>query len=286
MELWQALVLGIVEGLTEFVPVSSTGHLILVQHFLGLSGEGVAPYAVVIQLGALLAAVYYYRRILIDTAVGLMQRRPAAQRLAVNLALGSLPLLILGYGLGKRIKARLFAPGPVAAAILVGGVVMVALDLWQRRRQHGQPGQPGQQPATSGAAPLLDDPAALSSPRALLVGMIHTLALWPGTSRSFASITGGQLAGLSTRAAADFAFLLALPTLGAATLYELIKEGPMIAATCGSAQLVLGLAVSFIVGLLVIAAFLRYLRRFGLWAFGCYRIALGLLLLWALAPGS
>ena len=289
MELWQALVLGIVEGLTEFVPVSSTGHLILVQHFLGLSGEGVAPYAVVIQLGALLAAVYYYRRILIDTAIGLAQRRPAAQRLAVNLALGSLPLLVLGYGLGKRIKARLFAPGPVAAAILVGGVVMVALDLWQRRRQRRrqqrQPGQHGQPPAIPGAAPLLDDPAALSPPRALLVGMIHTLALWPGTSRSFASITGGQLAGLSTRAAADFAFLLALPTLGAATLYELIKEGPVIAATCGSAQLVLGLAVSFIVGLLVIAAFLRYLRRFGLWAFGCYRIALGLLLLWALAPG-
>ena len=281
MELWQALVLGIVEGLTEFVPVSSTGHLILVQHFLGLSGEGVGAYAVVIQLGALLAAVYYYRRTLIETAVGLAQRRPAAQRLAVNLALGSLPLLLLGYGLGKRIKARLFAPGPVAAAILVGGVVMVALDLWQRQRQRQHP----LQLSVPAASPLLDDPAALSPRRALLVGLIHTLALWPGTSRSFASITGGQLAGLSTRAAADFAFLLALPTLGAATLYELIKEGPVIAATCGSAQLALGLAVSFVVGLLVIAAFLRCLRRFGLWAFGCYRIALGLLLLWALAPG-
>ena len=278
MELWQALVLGVVEGLTEFVPVSSTGHLILVQHALGLTGPGVNAYAVVIQLGALLAAVYYYRRTLIATAVGLTQRRPAAQRLALNLALGSLPLLVLGYGLGKRIKARLFAPGPVAAALLVGGVVMVALDLWQRRRQR--------QAAQQAAPALAEDPAALSPPRALLIGIIHTLALWPGTSRSFASITGGQLAGLSTRAAADFAFLLALPTLGAATLYELLKEGPVIAATCGTTQLALGLFVSFVVGLAVIAAFLRYLRRFGLWAFGCYRILLGLLLLWALAPGQ
>ena len=272
MELWQALVLGVVEGLTEFVPVSSTGHLILVQHILGLRGPAVSAYAVVIQLGALLAAVYYYRRTLLATAQGLLQKEPAAQRLFINLCLGSLPLLALGYLLGKRIKTRLFAPAPVAAAILIGGVVMLALELFQRRRQR------------SGAR-LIEDPAELSPSQALLVGLVHTLSLWPGTSRSFASITGGQLAGLSTRAAADFAFLLALPTLGAATLYELIKEGPMIAATCGSAQLVLGLAVSFIVGLLVIAAFLRYLRRFGLWAFGCYRIALGLLLLWALAPG-
>lgn len=275
MELWQALVLGVVEGLTEFVPVSSTGHLILVQRWLGLEGSAVNAYAVVIQLGALLAAVYYYRRTLLETAQGLAARRPQAQRFFINLCLGSLPLLVLGYGLGKRIKARLFAPGPVAAAILVGGVVMLALDLWRRykEQQRQQQDQPTQ---------LLDDPAELSPPRALLIGLIHTLALWPGTSRSFASITGGQLAGLSTRAAADFAFLLALPTLGAATIYELVKEGPAIAATCGAGQLAIGLGVSFVVGLLVISAFLRYLRHFGLWAFGCYRIALGLLLLWVL----
>lgn len=270
MELWQAAVLGIVEGLTEFVPVSSTGHLILVQQLLGLAGPAVNAYAVVIQLGALLAAVYYYRGTLLGTAQGLAQGRAAARRLFVNLCLGALPLLVLGYLLSKRIKARLFAPVPVAAAILVGGAVMLALDLWQRRRQR------------TGAA-LLEDPAELSPGRALLVGLVHTLALWPGTSRSFASITGGQLAGLSTRAAADFAFLLALPTLGVATVYELLKEGPAIAASCGGAQLAVGLLVSFVVGLLVIAAFLRYLRRFGLWAFAVYRIALGLVLLWTLA---
>lgn len=273
MELWQALVLGVVEGLTEFVPVSSTGHLILVQHILGLRGPAVSAYAVVIQLGALLAAVYYYRRTLLATAQGLLQKEPAAQRLFINLCLGSLPLLALGYLLGKRIKTRLFAPAPVAAAILIGGVVMLALELFQRRRQR------------SGAR-LIEDPAELSPSQALLVGLVHTLSLWPGTSRSFASITGGQLAGLSTRAAADFAFLLALPTLGAATVYELLKEGHAIAATCGGAQLAVGLFISFVVGLLVIAAFLRYLRRFGLWAFAGYRIALGLLLLWTLAGST
>lgn len=273
MELWQALVLGVVEGLTEFIPVSSTGHLILVQHVLGLQGPGVSAYAVVIQLGALLAAVYYYRQTLLDTAHGLVHGRTAARRLFVNLCLGSLPLLVLGYGLGKRIKARLFAPGPVAAAILVGGVVMLAMDLWQRRRQ-----QTG--------ARLIEAAAELSPGQALLVGVVHTLALWPGTSRSFASITGGQLAGLSTRAAADFAFLLAIPTLGVATVYELIKEGPAIAHSCGGAQLAVGLFVSFGVGFLVISAFLRYLRRFGLWAFGLYRVVLGLLLLWALGGSA
>src|SRR5262245_15525937 len=110
MELWQALVLGVVEGLTEFIPVSSTGRLILVQHVFGLHGAGVHAYAVVIQLGALLAAVYYYRETLIGTVQGVVHGRREAQRLFINLCLGSLPLLVLAYGLGKRIKARLFAP--------------------------------------------------------------------------------------------------------------------------------------------------------------------------------
>jgi undecaprenyl-diphosphatase len=273
MELWQAIVFGIVEGLTEFVPVSSTGHLILTKHVLHLSGPPIDAYAVVIQLGALLAAVYYYRRILLETATGLFARRPSAQRLFRNLCLGSLPLLGLGFFFAKAIKRRLFRPDMVALATLVGGVVMLALDLWQRRRLR----QPG--------AGIVDDPAELPAPRALFVGLVHTLALWPGTSRSFASISGGLLIGLSMRAAADFAFLLALPTLGAATVYELVKEGPTIASSLGTAQLAIGLVVSFVVGLLVIALFLRYLQRAGLWAFGCYRIALGAFLLWALRAG-
>ena len=261
MELWQALVLGIVEGLTEFVPVSSTGHLILVSRALGIHGEAANAYSVVIQLGALLAAVFYYRETLLKTATGLWQKEPAAQKLLVNLMLGSLPLLILGYAFGKRIKAALFAPGPVALALLVGGLVMLLMDRLQQKRQD-----------------LLQSAAELSPGRALLVGLLQALALWPGTSRSMVSIAGGQLVRLSTAAAADFAFLLALPTLGAATLYELRKEGPLLLSAIGAPQLALGLVVSFVVGLLVISGFLRYLRRYGLWPFGLYRIALAAIL--------
>lgn len=262
-----AALLGLVEGLTEFVPVSSTGHLILVSRALGLAGPAVDTFSVVIQLGALLAAVVYYRRTLYRTVTGAARREARALGLLRNLVLGSLPLLGLGYLFGKAIKARLFTPVNVAAALLFGGVVMVALDLWQRRR--GEPDADADVP----------DAASLPPGRALLVGIVHTAALWPGTSRSMASLVGAQLAGLRTAAAADFAFLLALPTLGAATLYELIKEGPMLLRELGAAQLAVGLGVSFVVGLIVITGFLRFLRRYGLLPFGVYRIVVGLVLL-------
>lgn len=276
MPLADALLLGVVEGLTEFLPVSSTGHLILTSYWLerrGLHAQAHGPssdaYLVIIQLGALLAAVWYYRRTYRELGMGLLRREPAALRLFRNLCLGSLPLLLLGYAAGKWLKSHLFRPTTVAAALLVGGAVMLLMDFYMARR--GEPSQDG-----------MHDAAALSWPRALLVGAVHALALWPGTSRSMACIVGGQLAGLATAAAADFAFLLALPTLGAATVYELLKGGRGLAMAIGPASMALGLAVSFAVGLLVITAFLRYLRRFGLWPFGCYRIAFGLLLLWVL----
>lgn len=263
MQLWQVLVLAVLEGLTEFVPVSSTGHLILASRLLGLSGPAVAAFNVAVQLGALLAAIVYYREILLHTAAGAVRREPPSLRLLRNLILAALPLLGLGYLLRKLIKLHLFGPRPVIAALFVGGLVMLGLDLWQRRR-------PG--PIT--------DPAELPWHRALAVGLVQAFALWPGTSRSMASIAGGQLVGLRTAAAADFAFLLALPTLGVATVYELIKERAVLVEAVGAGPLALGLLVSFGVGLLVIAGFLRYLRRFGLWAFALYRIVLAGLLLW------
>lgn len=265
MSLWDALLLGIVEGLTEFLPVSSTGHLILMGRFLGQHGPAVDAYSVVIQLGALLAAVIYYRRVFFDLARGVLRREPEALRLLRNLILASLPLLALGYLFGKQIKSRLFHPSTVAIALLFGGLLMLAVEALQRRRppQHSQPSQ-------------------LASSGALITGLVQALALWPGTSRSMACIVGAQLAGLPRAAAADFAFLLALPTLGAATLYELLKHGSELAQVIGVWQIVVGLGVSFGVGWLVIAAFLRYLRRFGLWPFALYRIALSALLLWLL----
>lgn len=257
-----ALLLGLLEGLTEFVPVSSTGHLILLNHALGLHGEAVDAFTIVIQLGALLAAILYYRRILFQLVSGLLTREPAAFILLRNLCLGALPLLLCGFFFGKKIKAALFHPVPVAAALAIGGVLMIAVDRWHRK-------QP--------AAQLSHDLGALSPRQAITVGLCQVGALWPGTSRSMTCILGGQLAGLSGSAAADFAFLLALPTLGVATLYELRKSYPVLLSDTGGAALTIGLLVSFVVGWLVIAAFLRFLRRFGFAAFGYYRILIGLL---------
>lgn len=266
LPLSHAVLLGIVEGLTEFLPVSSTGHLILTSHLLssrGAQSSAIDAYLVIIQLGALLAALWYYRGTYATLTSGLLRREAASLRLLRNLILAALPVLAIGYLCGKWIKAHLFGPTTVAAALLVGGVVMVGMDFYIARRK----------PAAQG------DATQLSATGALLVGAVQALALWPGTSRSMSCIIGGQLAGLSTAAAADFTFLLALPTLGAATLYELLKGGKGLVSAVGPAPLFLGLVVAFAVGLLVIAAFLRYLRRFGLWPFGCYRIAFALLLL-------
>ena len=265
MSLWDALLLGIVEGLTEFLPVSSTGHLILIERLLGLRGPTVDAYSVVIQLGALLAALVYYRRVFFDLARGLLRRETESLRLLRNLILAALPLLTLGYLFGKQIKARLFQPRTVVLALIVGGLLMLLVD-WLQRRRPPRDLQPGQLPVQG----------------ALLTGLLQALALWPGTSRSMACIVGAQLAGLPRAAAADFAFLLALPTLGAATLYELAKHGHELSSSIGLTPLVLGLVVSFVVGWLVISAFLRYLRRFGLWPFALYRITLGALLFWLL----
>lgn len=274
-----ALLLGVVEGLTEFLPVSSTGHLILVNHWLerqsgaGLQAKAASDaYLVIIQLGALLAAIWYYRQTYWQLVRGFMRGEAAAQRLFRNLCLAALPVLLLGYLAGKWIKAHLFRPETVTAALIVGGLVMLVMDGYVKWR-----GQSG-----AAAQPAGQDGANLPWPRALLVGLVQALALWPGTSRSMACIVGGQLAGLSTAAAADFTFLLALPTLGVATAYELLKGGRGLVVAVGAAPMFVGLAVAFAVGFLVITAFLRYLRRFGLWPFGCYRIAVGLLLLWVL----
>lgn len=268
-----ALILGVVEGLTEFLPVSSTGHLILVSHWLAkrsaAAGPAVDSYLVIIQLGALLAAISYYRQTYVALLLGLWQKRPEALRLLRNLCCSSLPVLGLGYLEGKWIKSHLFRQMTVAAALFVGGLVMLAMDFYVARRR----------PPTDPAAAKLCTAAELRTWQALLIGGVQALSLWPGTSRSMACIVGGQLAGLSTAAAADYTFMLALPTLGVATLYELSKSGPELAQMGGAAPMAVGLGVAFAVGLLVIAAFLRYLRRYGLWPFGCYRIVFGLLLL-------
>jgi len=267
-----ALLLGALEGLTEFLPVSSTGHLILLGAWLGHDDDVQKTLDVVIQLGAVVAVVAYYRERLSTLARGCLRRDPASLRLLAALGVAFTPAALVGLALHGFIKERLFGPGPVGLALIVGGVVMTGVDTWRRRKGEEAGNEAGN-----------DDDAALASVtlgRAAVIGLFQCFSLWPGASRSMTTIMGGQLAGLRTKAAADFSFLLAIPTLGAATVYDLAKGGAaLLASPSGPTSLVVGLAASFVVAWLVIAAFLRYLTRFGLAPFGVYRIALGALVL-------
>lgn len=264
-----AALLGIVEGITEYLPISSTGHLILTSHLLGESGEGVDAFDIVIQLGAILAVVVHYRKLLIDRASGLVRREPASVQLLVALVLGFLPTAITGVLLRKKIKALLFGPGPVATALVVGGIVMIAVELIRARKSDEDgPGLRGLEHVTP--------------KRAFLIGLGQCVSMWPGSSRSMCTIVAGQLTGLSTATAAEFSFLLGLPTLGAATLYEAYKSRAVL-GDMGGLNLVIGLVFSFVVAWAVIAAFLAYLKRRGLVPFGLYRIVLGLIVFALLA---
>jgi undecaprenyl-diphosphatase len=262
-----AVLLGIVEGLTEYLPVSSTGHLILAGKLLGAEGPGLDSFEIVIQLGAVLAVVVEYRKLLAERAAGLFSGRPESRALLVALAIGFLPAAVIGLLFRKTIKAHLFGPLPVAAALLLGGVVMIVVERWRARRR------------ITG----LEGLEHVTPKRALIIGLGQCISLWPGSSRSMCTIVAGQFAGLSTATAAEFSFLLALPVLGAATLYEGFKARHELMADVGIANLVIGLVVSFLVAWAVIAMFIRYLQRRGLEAFGYYRILAAVVVLWVLA---
>ena len=267
MPFWIAAVLGIVEGLTEFLPVSSTGHLILVGHALGVSGDASKAFEVVIQSGAMLAVVVHYRKLLAARLLGLLRREPAAMKLAGAILAAFVPTAIAGLLLRKIIKAYLFRPVPVAVALIVGGVAMIVIE----RALSTKPIEGG------GDGTKLED---VDMRRGLLVGVAQCLSLWPGTSRAMCTIVGGRLTGLTTRVAAEFSFLLAIPVLAAATALDLAKSGKELVATRDAQlTLVIGFVVSFFVAWGVIALFLRFLRTRGLAPFGWYRIALGLLVL-------
>ena len=267
MPLWIAAVLGIVEGLTEFLPVSSTGHLILVGHALGVEGDASKAFEVVIQSGAMVAVIVHYRRLLAERVLGLVRREPAAIKLAGALLAAFVPTAIAGLLLRKAIKAYLFKPIPVVAALIVGGVAMIVIEraLARKTLPEGADGT------------KLED---VGMRRGLMVGLAQCLSLWPGTSRAMCTIVGGRLTGLSTRVAAEFSFLLAIPVLGAATALDLAKSGKeLIATRDAQLGLAVGFVVSFLVAWAVIALFLRFLRTRGLEPFGWYRIAVGLVVL-------
>jgi undecaprenyl-diphosphatase len=258
-----AALLGVVEGVTEYLPVSSTGHLILVGHLLGQHGEGAESFDIVIQLGAILAVLVHYRTLLLERGAGLLRRDRASVALLVALVLGFAPTAVTGLLLRKKIKALLFGPVPVAAALVVGGILMIAIELILASR------------ARARARPALVGLEHVTPLRALLIGAGQCFAMWPGASRSMCTIVAGQLTGLSTATAAEFSFLLGLPTLGAATVYEALKSHRAL-AEIGASNVALGLAVSFIIAWAVIAGFIAYLKRRGLVPFGVYRILLGI----------
>ncbi|MSP90530.1 MAG: undecaprenyl-diphosphate phosphatase [Myxococcales bacterium] len=268
MDLTHAAILGILEGLTEFIPVSSTGHLVLASHWLGGAQTGPAKQAtdafdIVIQAGAWLACVVHYLPLLRRRVADAMGRekdaRARAQRLFTGLALAFVPIALIGKLFGKAIKAQLFHPGPVAVALAVGGVAMIGLDWLARRRATDRP---------------LED---LRLRDAAAIGLAQCAALVPGMSRSMATLAGGMLCGLTPAAAADFSFLLAIPVLGAATGYETLKEWRVLWHGVGPAALAVGLGAAFVVGWAAIAGFLRVLGKVGLWPFGVYRIAVAVL---------
>lgn len=262
-----AFLLGVLEGLTEYLPVSSTGHLILAGHLLGLEGEGASSFEIIIQLGAVLAVVVHYRRLLIERTAGLLMGKKEARSLLVALLCAFLPTAVAGLLFRKAVKAYLFFPLPIAFALIVGGLIMIVVE--RRRRALGIEGLQGLEHVTP--------------KRALMIGLGQCFSLWPGSSRSMCTIVAGQFAGLSTATSAEFSFLLALPTLGAATLYEGFKARHTLAASDKMLDLAIGLIVSFFVAWGVIAVFIRYLQRRGLEPFGYYRIVLGLIVLWVLA---
>lgn len=254
-----AAILGIVEGVTEYLPISSTGHLILASRLLGLKGDGADAFDVVIQLGAILAVVVQYRRLLWERAAGLMTAKKESISLLTALALGFVPTAVAGLLLRKKIKALLFGPKPVAFALIAGGILMMVVELVLARRKKKP----------------VDGLEHVTPMRAFLIGVGQCFSMWPGSSRSMCTILTGQLTGLSTGTAAEFSFLLGLPTLGAATVYEAYKSREALAGI-GGLNVLIGLVVSFVVAWAVIAGFVAYLKRRGLMPFGLYRIVLGI----------
>lgn len=258
MHLWQALVLGIVEGVTEFLPVSSTGHLLVAQRLMGIDADAAAnAYAIVIQGGAIAAVLVLYRQRLAQMARGLLGRDQVGLRLAVALAVAFLPAAIAGLAFDDLIEGYLFGPLPVAIAWAIGGVFMLAIS--SRLRPGGD---------------LLDQ---VPLKAALVIGVCQCAALWPGVSRSLATILGGVAVGLSLTAAVEFSFLLGLITLGAATAYKALDSGGVMLQAYGPAVLAAGFLAAWVSAMLSVTWMVSWLQRRRLALFGWWRVAAAVL---------
>ena len=253
-----AAALGVVEGITEFLPVSSTGHLIIAGHLLGFVGEKAASFEVAIQLGAILSVVWLYWRRFVALLPGMAQFPLPAESTLIGwpglqrIALATLPALTVGYLARHVIKAQLFNPEAVTLALAIGGIGILLVERLAARR-------------------YVTSVDAVTLRQALGVGLFQILALWPGTSRAAATIIGGMILGLERKAAAEFSFLIAVPVLFVASGYELLKMRDQIVAD-DAISLTIGFVISFVVALLAIKVFVSYLSRGKLAPFAWYRI--------------
>lgn len=256
------VILGIVEGLTEYLPVSSTGHLILATELLGFDAEQWALFNVAIQPGAILAIVVLYWRTFAGALGGLVRRDPVALRFIRNLLIAFFPAVILGLLLGKQIDAMLENATVVAWALILGGIAIILIE----RRIRPNP------------APAVERPLQMVADvplrQAVIIGLVQCLAMIPGVSRSGATIMGAVALGIDRKTAADFSFFLAVPTLTGATVLQLAKHGDQLAGGM-ALNILIGAAVSFLVAIVVVKAFIAYLKRYGFTVFGWYRIAIG-----------
>lgn len=289
LSLWQAVVLGVVEGITEYLPVSSTGHLILLSSLLGLgesadAKRNIDAYHIVIQGGAILAVLGLYRERVGQMLLGLKGQNPVGLLLVRNLLIAFFPAVVLGLLLKERIETYLFYPGPVLAALAVGGIVMILIGPWQRRFLEADRGEGT---ASEAAFTQLEE---LSWRAALFIGFMQCVAMWPGTSRSMVTIVGGMIVGMKPRQAAEFSFLLGLPTLSGACVYSAAKNltdtsGPNMIEALGLLPIVVGIVVSTIAAVIGVRALVTYLSRHSLAIFGWYRLALSGTLAWLFWSG-
>lgn len=269
MEWWHAIVLGIVEGLTEYLPVSSTGHLLLTQRLLGIGSSDTADaFAICIQVGAILAVLGLYFQRVKQMAFGWVGQDPEGFKLGLNILVAFLPAAIIGLIFEKPIKKYLFGGDawgmwPIVAAWIVGGIAILAVSAWQNRRTQ-----------TTNPKLLLTE---LTWRGALIIGLIQCIAMWPGVSRSLVTIVGGLVVGMGLPAAVEFSFLLGLLTLTAATVYDGLKHGSEMLSEYGPTQIFLGLFAAWISAFIAVKWMVSYLKRNGLEIFGYYRIVLGLI---------
>ena len=266
MEWWQSLILGLVEGLTEYLPVSSTGHLLVTQRLLGIEASDAADaYAICIQVGAILAVLGLYRHRVFQMAQGFLGRDPVGWRLGWNILIAFIPAAGIGFILEKTIKKYLFGGDawglwPIVAAWFVGGVIIL-LVVYRRRHQTQKPGLTLEQ---------------LTLSMALIIGLAQCLAMWPGVSRSLITIVGGVMVGLSLTAAVEFSFLLGVLTLTAATAYDFLRHGGQMLEQFGMGTLLIGMVAAWISAVLAVKWMVSYLNRNGMGIFGYYRIAVAI----------